>query len=155
MWVPTGTLLFIGDSLFFATEAVIIFQWSRTSDRMARKPLLIFGMVGTILSMLLWGLSRTFSTIVGRLYSEFLRHSLTPCWRTSRRPLGNGLWRSVEMAGIIGRSNRRSSPWRPPTLGWKEIQCLYPHNMIYNPWNFHKFVTVRNRLVQKVIEVIC
>ena len=38
-----------------------MFQWSRTSDRIGRKPVLLFGMVGTVLSMLLFGLSRTFS----------------------------------------------------------------------------------------------
>ncbi|KIM39253.1 hypothetical protein M413DRAFT_415849 [Hebeloma cylindrosporum] len=52
------------ESLFFATEAITVFQWSRTSDHVGRKPVLIFGMVGTIFSMLSVGLSRTFSTLV-------------------------------------------------------------------------------------------
>ncbi|KDR78788.1 hypothetical protein GALMADRAFT_244335 [Galerina marginata CBS 339.88] len=52
------------ESLFFATEAITVFQWSRTSDRIGRKPVLMLGMIGTILSMLFFGLSRTFSTLV-------------------------------------------------------------------------------------------
>ncbi|KAH9481793.1 Major facilitator-type transporter psiT2 [Psilocybe cubensis] len=52
------------ESLFFLTEAMTVFQWSRVSDRIGRKPVLIIGMMGTILSMLFFGLSRTFATLV-------------------------------------------------------------------------------------------
>ncbi|KAF9048789.1 major facilitator superfamily domain-containing protein [Panaeolus papilionaceus] len=52
------------ESLFFATEALTVFQWSRTSDRIGRKPVLMIGMIGTMLSMICFGLSRTFATLV-------------------------------------------------------------------------------------------
>ncbi|KAF8813404.1 major facilitator superfamily transporter [Phlegmacium glaucopus] len=52
------------ESLFFATEALTVFQWSRTSDRIGRKPVLLIGLAGTFLSMQLFGLSRTFWTLV-------------------------------------------------------------------------------------------
>ncbi|PPQ80156.1 hypothetical protein CVT25_001449 [Psilocybe cyanescens] len=52
------------ESLFFLTEAITVFQWSRVSDRIGRKPVLVLGMMGTILSMLFFGLSRTFATLV-------------------------------------------------------------------------------------------
>jgi len=52
-----------------------VFQWSRASDRIGRKPVLMLGMVGTISSMLFFGLSRTFSALVIRSDCEFLRAS--------------------------------------------------------------------------------
>ncbi|KAF8879265.1 major facilitator superfamily domain-containing protein [Infundibulicybe gibba] len=51
-------------SLFFVTEAITIMQWSRLSDRVGRKPVLLFGLVGISLSTLLFGLSRTFWALV-------------------------------------------------------------------------------------------
>ncbi|KAF8879266.1 major facilitator superfamily domain-containing protein [Infundibulicybe gibba] len=51
-------------SLFFVTEAITIMQWSRLSDRIGRKPVLLFGLVGISLSTLLFGLSRTFWALV-------------------------------------------------------------------------------------------
>ncbi|KAF8878518.1 major facilitator superfamily domain-containing protein [Infundibulicybe gibba] len=51
-------------SLFYLSQAVMVMQWSRLSDRVGRKPVLLFGLVGAALSMLLFGLSRTFWTLV-------------------------------------------------------------------------------------------
>ncbi|KAH8985274.1 MFS general substrate transporter [Lactarius akahatsu] len=51
-------------SLFFATEAVTVLQWSRLSDKVGRKPVLLFGLLGTIISSILFGLSRSFSALV-------------------------------------------------------------------------------------------
>ncbi|KAF5327120.1 hypothetical protein D9619_004721 [Psilocybe cf. subviscida] len=52
------------ESLFFFTEALFVYQWSKMSDRIGRKPVLMIGMVGTMLSMLFFGLSRTFTMLV-------------------------------------------------------------------------------------------
>ncbi|TFL03986.1 major facilitator superfamily domain-containing protein [Pterulicium gracile] len=52
------------ESLFFATEAVTILFWSRTSDVIGRKPTLLIGSAGLCASMLFFGLSRTFWTLV-------------------------------------------------------------------------------------------
>lgn len=52
------------ESLFFATEALTVLQWSRASDRVGRKPILLLGLVGTIISILGFGLSRTFGALV-------------------------------------------------------------------------------------------
>ncbi|PPQ76530.1 hypothetical protein CVT26_013365 [Gymnopilus dilepis] len=52
------------ESLFFVTEAITVFHWSRLSDRIGRKPVLLIGMLGLIISMLCFGLSRTFITLV-------------------------------------------------------------------------------------------
>ncbi|KAM6495126.1 major facilitator superfamily transporter [Amanita muscaria] len=52
------------ESLFFATEAMMILQWGRISDRIGRKPVILIGLAGNALSMLCFGLSRTFWTLV-------------------------------------------------------------------------------------------
>ncbi|KAJ7728465.1 major facilitator superfamily domain-containing protein [Mycena metata] len=52
------------ESLFFLTEALTVLQWSRASDRVGRKPILLLGLIGTSISMLLFGLSRTFWALV-------------------------------------------------------------------------------------------
>lgn len=52
------------ESLFFAAEALMVLQWSRLSDHIGRKPVLISGLLGLTISMLWFGLSRTFWTVV-------------------------------------------------------------------------------------------
>ncbi|KAF8902180.1 major facilitator superfamily domain-containing protein [Mucidula mucida] len=52
------------ESLFFATEAMTVLHWSRLSDSIGRKPVLFIGLIGTTLSMFLFGLSRTFWALV-------------------------------------------------------------------------------------------
>ncbi|KAG1785580.1 major facilitator superfamily domain-containing protein [Suillus plorans] len=51
-------------SLFFATEALTTFHWSRLSDRVGRKPILLIGLTGISISMYSFGLSRTFWSVV-------------------------------------------------------------------------------------------
>ncbi|KAJ7116527.1 major facilitator superfamily domain-containing protein, partial [Mycena epipterygia] len=52
------------ESLFFLTEAMTVFQWSRASDHIGRKPILMIGLFGTAASILCFGLSRTFWALV-------------------------------------------------------------------------------------------
>ncbi|KIM71098.1 hypothetical protein PILCRDRAFT_17383 [Piloderma croceum F 1598] len=51
-------------SLFFAAEAVTVMQWSRLSDHIGRKPVLLTGLFGLFISMIFFGLSRTFWALV-------------------------------------------------------------------------------------------
>ncbi|KAK7032774.1 major facilitator superfamily domain-containing protein [Favolaschia claudopus] len=51
-------------ALFFITEAITVFQWSRFSDRNGRKPVLLVGLIGSAVSMVCFGLSRTFWALV-------------------------------------------------------------------------------------------
>ncbi|KAH9963061.1 major facilitator superfamily domain-containing protein [Russula compacta] len=51
-------------SLYFAAEAATILQWSRLSDSIGRKPVLLCGLLGTIISIILFGLSRSYSALV-------------------------------------------------------------------------------------------
>ncbi|KIL64431.1 hypothetical protein M378DRAFT_78319 [Amanita muscaria Koide BX008] len=52
------------ESLFYVAEAMTILQWGRISDHIGRKPVLFIGLAGSALSMLCFGLSRTFWTLV-------------------------------------------------------------------------------------------
>jgi MFS family permease len=53
-------------SLFFLAEASMVFQWSRLSDSIGRKPVLAMGLTGVSISMICFGLSRTFGALVLR-----------------------------------------------------------------------------------------
>ncbi|KAG1767177.1 MFS general substrate transporter [Suillus placidus] len=52
------------ESLFFITESLTALKWSRLSDRIGRKPVLMIGLFGMGLSMLCFGLSTSFWTLV-------------------------------------------------------------------------------------------
>ncbi|KAJ3573998.1 hypothetical protein NP233_g2071 [Leucocoprinus birnbaumii] len=52
------------ESLFFATEALTVLQWSRLSDFIGRKPVMLVGLIGSSLSMLCFGLSKSFWGLV-------------------------------------------------------------------------------------------
>ncbi|KAG2145386.1 major facilitator superfamily domain-containing protein [Suillus bovinus] len=51
-------------SLFFATQALTVLHWSRISDHIGRKPVILTGLFGLSVSMYCFGLSRTFSGLV-------------------------------------------------------------------------------------------
>ncbi|KAL5526129.1 hypothetical protein ACEPAG_7467 [Sanghuangporus baumii] len=48
------------ESLFFACEALTVLFWSRLSDSVGRRPILLVGFTGLSISMICFGLSRTF-----------------------------------------------------------------------------------------------
>ncbi|KAG6330572.1 hypothetical protein ID866_8516 [Astraeus odoratus] len=52
------------ESLFFVTQALTVFQWSCISDQVGRKPVLLIGIFGLSLSILCFGLSKTFTGLV-------------------------------------------------------------------------------------------
>ena len=66
LFVSTDWCLSYQESLFFVAEAITVLQWSRASDHIGRKPVILIGLFGIILSMLAFGLSRTFWTLVLR-----------------------------------------------------------------------------------------
>ncbi|KAG2110676.1 major facilitator superfamily domain-containing protein [Suillus discolor] len=64
--IGLSVAIYVGvlQSLFFATEALTTFHWSRLSDRVGRKPILLIGLTGISISMFSFGLSRTFWSVV-------------------------------------------------------------------------------------------
>ena len=54
-------------------RGISVLQWGRLSDRVGRKPILIIGLTGLAVSILLFGLSKTFGgLIVSRSIAGFL-----------------------------------------------------------------------------------
>ncbi|TFK35557.1 member of major facilitator superfamily multidrug-resistance, DHA1 sub-family [Crucibulum laeve] len=51
-------------SIFFLTQAFTVLHWSRISDRVGRKPVILTGLLGLSISMYCFGLSRTFWGLV-------------------------------------------------------------------------------------------
>ncbi|KAG9315284.1 MFS general substrate transporter [Chiua virens] len=52
------------ESLFYVTQALCTWQWSRLSDFIGRRPVILIGLLGLSLSNFAFGLSRTFSMLV-------------------------------------------------------------------------------------------
>ncbi|CAE7170299.1 unnamed protein product [Rhizoctonia solani] len=52
------------ESIFFLTESVFTLQYGRISDRIGRRPVLMFGLFGQALSIFLFGLSKQFWQLV-------------------------------------------------------------------------------------------
>jgi MFS family permease len=55
-------------SLFYVGEATTVLQWSRLSDFIGRKPVLLIGTLGTVMATIfkLFGLSRVFWALAAR-----------------------------------------------------------------------------------------
>ncbi|PFH48474.1 hypothetical protein AMATHDRAFT_149810 [Amanita thiersii Skay4041] len=65
-------------SIFFITQALTMLHWSRISDRVGRKPVILAGLAGVSISMYLFGLSRTFwGLVVSRSLSGALNGNLS------------------------------------------------------------------------------
>ena len=59
--------IFAQESLFFVTQALTTWQWSRLSDFIGRRPVILFGLLGLSVSNFAFGLSRTLGTLMIRL----------------------------------------------------------------------------------------
>ncbi|PSR72937.1 hypothetical protein PHLCEN_2v11174 [Hermanssonia centrifuga] len=55
-----GYYVGVMQSIFFATQAMTVLHWSRLSDHVGRKPVIMIGLLGLSLSMYCFGLSKTF-----------------------------------------------------------------------------------------------
>ncbi|KAG2361529.1 major facilitator superfamily domain-containing protein [Suillus spraguei] len=52
------------DSLLYLAQALTVLSWSRLSDRIGRRPVLLMGLTGACISMICFGLSTTFWSLV-------------------------------------------------------------------------------------------
>ncbi|KAF4604463.1 hypothetical protein EYR40_003237 [Pleurotus pulmonarius] len=100
------------ESLFFVTQAVTVLHWSRMSDRIGRKPVILCGLLGLSASMYSFGLSRTF---LGLILSRCLNGALN----------GNiGVMKSM-MAEMTDSSNiSQAYAWVP--ISWSTGCTLAP-----------------------------
>ncbi|KAH9046513.1 MFS general substrate transporter [Lactarius hengduanensis] len=64
----------ITESVYYAAEAAtVLLHWNRLSDHVGRKPILLFGLLGAIVSITMFGLSRSFwSLVICRFFSGAL-----------------------------------------------------------------------------------
>lgn len=127
-------------SLFFATEALTIFHWSRLSDYIGRKPVLLIGLFGLSLSMLCFGLSKTFwSLVISRCLNGALNGNIgvmksmtaemTDSTNVARAwaylPLA---WSSGTTVGpLIGGALARPADRFPKIFGGSEFLKKYPY----------------------------
>ncbi|KAF9495654.1 MFS general substrate transporter [Pleurotus eryngii] len=100
------------ESLFFVTQAFTVLHWSRMSDRIGRKPVILCGLLGLSASMYSFGLSRTF---LGLILSRCLNGALN----------GNiGVMKSM-MAEMTDSSNiSQAYAWVP--ISWSTGCTLAP-----------------------------
>lgn len=77
------------ESLFFVAQALTTLHWSRLSDHVGRKPVLLVGLMGLSISNVCFGLSTTFWTIVAsRCRSLEWKHGChEECHRRHHRPI--------------------------------------------------------------------
>ncbi|KAG9091839.1 hypothetical protein FRC06_000357 [Ceratobasidium sp. 370] len=73
------------ESIFFLTEGLFVLQYGRTSDRIGRRPVLLFGMFGLSISIFSFGLSKTF---VGLVLTRALSGALNGNIGVSKSMLG-------------------------------------------------------------------
>ncbi|KAG1748652.1 MFS general substrate transporter [Suillus lakei] len=65
------------ESLFFVAQALTVLRWSKLSDRIGRKPVLVIGLSGSCISILCFGLSTTFwSLVISRCMCGFLNGNM-------------------------------------------------------------------------------
>ncbi|KAG5644661.1 hypothetical protein DXG03_008043 [Asterophora parasitica] len=105
------------ESLFFLTEALTVLQWSRISDHVGRKPILLIGLFGTSVSMLSFGLSRTFWGLVLRAQGFSLIPTVWATGVTIGPLMGGSLSKPAErFPGIFGGKFWREYPYFLPCI---------------------------------------
>ncbi|KAJ7284449.1 major facilitator superfamily domain-containing protein [Mycena rebaudengoi] len=126
---------FTQESLFFVTQALTVFQWSRASDYVGRKPIILIGLFGTTLSMICFGLSRTFWAL---LYSsaaallEFSTETLASIFSTIILATFGAL-----LGGHLSRPHERF-PRLFSAVFWKEfpyfLPCAATGSFVFMSW---------------------
>ncbi|KAF8217611.1 major facilitator superfamily domain-containing protein [Mycena galopus ATCC 62051] len=60
----TGYWAGVLESVFFITEFLSVYSWGRASDHFGRRPILLLGPLGLALSLIAFGASKTFASLV-------------------------------------------------------------------------------------------
>ncbi|KAH9038633.1 MFS general substrate transporter [Lactarius hengduanensis] len=108
-------------SVFFASQALTVLLWSRLSDVVGRKPIILTGLFGLSLSMYCFGLSTSY-------WGAVFRHVIMP-------PITNAFmltlpvsWSTGSTLGpMIGGALSRPAERYPNTFGNSEFLKKYPY----------------------------
>jgi MFS family permease len=148
-------------SLFFLTEACTIFHWTRVSDQVGRKPVLLIGLFGLSASMYCFGLSTTFwGLVVSRCFNGALNgnvgvmksmiaemtDSTNMAQAMSLLPI---TWSfGATLGPLIGGSLERPADRFPKTFGNSAFLRKYPY---FLPCSIPATVTALSWLVSLVM----
>jgi len=137
---------------FFATQAMCTFNWSRASDRIGRKPIILCGLGGLCLSMTLFGLSKTFWGLVFRwvrihatknsVMLDSLWSSRRPCriieWKygSNKRHDGRAYWFYEHGSSICVHWDRVVC-WRDDSVSWQPREVYVKFTQW---WHFRSLV---------------
>ncbi|KAH9902823.1 MFS general substrate transporter [Cubamyces lactineus] len=127
-------------SIFFATQAVTVLHWSRVSDHIGRKPVIMTGLLGLSVSMYCFGLSRTFwGAVISRslngalngnigVMKSMLAEITDPSNIAQAYAFMPIAWSTGATLGpIIGGSLSRPAERFPNVFGHSEFFKLYPY----------------------------
>ncbi|PPQ68704.1 hypothetical protein CVT25_012105 [Psilocybe cyanescens] len=121
-------------SIFFLTQAFTVLHWSRISDRVGRKPIILSGLFGLSLSMYCFGLSRTFwGVVVSRSLNGALNGNIgviksMMAEMTDSTNISQATWSTGGTLGpIIGGSLARPAERFPTLFGNNEFLKKYPY----------------------------
>ncbi|OAX37241.1 MFS multidrug-resistance DHA1 sub-family [Rhizopogon vinicolor AM-OR11-026] len=127
-------------SLFFATEALTVLHWSRLSDHIGRRPVILMGLFGLSISMYCFGLSRTFTGLaLSRVLNGALNGNISVIKSmvveiTDSTNLAQAYaympiaWSSGGILGpLIGGSLSRPADRFPNTFGHSQFLKTYPY----------------------------
>ncbi|KAG8679132.1 hypothetical protein FRC08_017200, partial [Ceratobasidium sp. 394] len=128
------------ESLFFITESLFILQYGRLSDRIGRRPVLLFGLAGLVLSSLCFGISKSF---LGILISRALAGALNGNAGVIKSVLGEVtdetnaaqafafipmIWSlGFTLAPAIGGLLQHPAETMPRLFGWSSTLKTFPY----------------------------
>ncbi|KAA1478516.1 MFS general substrate transporter [Dentipellis sp. KUC8613] len=127
-------------SIFFATQALTVLHWSRISDIVGRKPVILSGLCGLSISMYCFGLSRTYwGAVISRslngalngnigVMKSMLAEITQPADLAKVYGYMPIAWSTGGTLGpIIGGSLSRPADRFPGTFGDSEFMRKYPY----------------------------
>ncbi|MCO5559244.1 hypothetical protein L7F22_012839 [Adiantum nelumboides] len=115
----------IVESAFAAVQTLTVLQWGRASDKLGRRPIIVSGLIGSSISTLLFGLSKSFWFLVAaRCLNGALNGNVVPYWRDG---VDRSLQRCQGLLAVAAHVGRRLLP-RPAIGGYLSRPALrYPH----------------------------
>ncbi|KIJ36367.1 hypothetical protein M422DRAFT_232613 [Sphaerobolus stellatus SS14] len=127
------------DTVYYCVEGIFILQWSRISDRIGRRPVLLVGVIGLSFSSVCFGYSKTF---LGVLISNSLAGVLNSNWAVTRSAMADildsprftstivwqpAVWSAGTLIGsLLGGSLSHPAEKYPNVFSGNEIWKEYP-----------------------------